>query len=170
MAEKRALKAAEEAKEAKANELIRRKAGKVRSEKKKLDPSPISNRGSRTFEQEAAHIKEDLKNKQMMKDIEAKRRGSSPLHSSTLPHPHSEPSLRLHHRRNVSYSYRKGERQEGPRCDQGEDRSRQARTRAKGGRGKGAPRGWHGRRRRRCHLFRSRRGCGCPSGVFDPRT
>jgi hypothetical protein len=30
MAEKRALKAAEEAKEAKANELIRRKAGKVR--------------------------------------------------------------------------------------------------------------------------------------------
>lgn len=51
MAEKRALKAAEEAKEAKANELIRRKAGK-----------------------EASQIKEDLKNKQMLKDIEAKRR------------------------------------------------------------------------------------------------
>lgn len=37
MAGKRALKAAEEAKEAKANELIRRKAGKVRL---KLDPTP----------------------------------------------------------------------------------------------------------------------------------
>ncbi|KAH9973387.1 hypothetical protein BJV74DRAFT_197510 [Russula compacta] len=51
MASKRATKAAEEAKEAKANELIRRKAGK-----------------------EAAHIKEDLKNKQILKDLEAKRR------------------------------------------------------------------------------------------------
>ncbi|KAF8492961.1 ubiquitin-related domain-containing protein [Russula emetica] len=51
MAEKRARKAAEEAKEAKANELIRRKAGR-----------------------EATQIKEDLKNKQMIKDIEAKRR------------------------------------------------------------------------------------------------
>jgi len=51
MAEKRANKAAEEAKEAKANELIRRKAGK-----------------------EAAQSKEDLKNKQILKDLEAKRR------------------------------------------------------------------------------------------------
>ncbi|KAH9991102.1 hypothetical protein BJV77DRAFT_1060790 [Russula vinacea] len=51
MSEKRARKAAEEAKEAKANELIRRKAGK-----------------------EAAQIKEDLKNKQILKDLEAKRR------------------------------------------------------------------------------------------------
>ncbi|KAI9440838.1 ubiquitin-related domain-containing protein [Lactarius indigo] len=51
MNEKRAKKAAEEAKEAKANELIRRKAGK-----------------------EASQIKEDLKNKQILKDLEAKRR------------------------------------------------------------------------------------------------
>jgi len=51
MTEKRARKAAEEAKEAKANELIRRKAGK-----------------------EAAQIKEDLKTKQMLKDLEEKRR------------------------------------------------------------------------------------------------
>ncbi|KAH9034592.1 ubiquitin-related domain-containing protein [Lactarius pseudohatsudake] len=51
MNEKRAKKAAEDAKEAKANELIRRKAGK-----------------------EASQIKEDLKNKQMLKDLEAKRR------------------------------------------------------------------------------------------------
>ncbi|KAI0272962.1 ubiquitin-related domain-containing protein [Russula aff. rugulosa BPL654] len=51
MAEKRARKAAEEAKEAKANELIRRKAGK-----------------------ETAQMKEDLKNKQILKDLEAKRR------------------------------------------------------------------------------------------------
>jgi len=51
MADKRARKAAEEAKEAKANELIRRKAGK-----------------------EAAQIKEDLKNKEILKDLEAKRR------------------------------------------------------------------------------------------------
>jgi hypothetical protein len=51
MGEKRALKAAEEAKEAKANELIRRKAGK-----------------------ETAQMKEDMKNKQLLKDLEAKRR------------------------------------------------------------------------------------------------
>ncbi|KAH8991725.1 ubiquitin-related domain-containing protein [Lactarius akahatsu] len=51
MNEKRAKKAAEDAKEAKANELIRRKAGK-----------------------EASQIKEDLKNKQILKDLEAKRR------------------------------------------------------------------------------------------------
>jgi len=51
MSEKRTRKAAEEAKEAKANELIRRKAGK-----------------------EAAQIKEDMKNKQILKDLEAKRR------------------------------------------------------------------------------------------------
>lgn len=51
MNEKRAKKAAEDAKEAKANELIRRKAGK-----------------------EASQIKEDLKNKQLLKDLEAKRR------------------------------------------------------------------------------------------------
>jgi len=51
MSEKRAKKAAEEAKEAKANELIRRKAGK-----------------------EATQIKEDMKNKQILKDLQAKRR------------------------------------------------------------------------------------------------
>ncbi|KAI0290621.1 ubiquitin-related domain-containing protein [Russula brevipes] len=51
MGEKRAKKAAEEAKEAKANELIRRKAGK-----------------------ESAQIKEDMKNKQILKDLDAKRR------------------------------------------------------------------------------------------------
>ncbi|KAI0262306.1 ubiquitin-related domain-containing protein [Gloeopeniophorella convolvens] len=51
MAEKRARKAAEEAKEAKANELIRRKGGK-----------------------ESMQIKEDLKNKQILKDLEATRR------------------------------------------------------------------------------------------------
>jgi hypothetical protein len=51
MSEKRMRKAEEEAKEAKANELIRRKAGK-----------------------EASQIKEDLKNKQILKDLEAKRR------------------------------------------------------------------------------------------------
>ncbi|KAH9057437.1 ubiquitin-related domain-containing protein [Lactarius vividus] len=65
MNEKRARKAAEEAKEAKANELIRRKAGK-----------------------EASQIKEDLKNKQILKDLEAKRRGSSSLFnppSSRIP-------------------------------------------------------------------------------------
>jgi hypothetical protein len=81
---------------------------------------------------------------------------------------HLLPTLRPCHR-NASF-IRKGERQEGARCDQGADRSRQARTRAKGSAGKGAPRGWHNRRRQ----FRSRscRGCGCgrPSDVFDSRT
>ena len=78
MSEKRARKAAEEAKEAKANELIRRKAGKVRdgtrlySRKKQYLTSPRANQS-----QEASQIKEDLKNKQILKDLAAKRRGSS---------------------------------------------------------------------------------------------
>ncbi|KAF8270651.1 ubiquitin-related domain-containing protein [Lactarius quietus] len=57
MNEKRMKKAAEEAKEAKANELIRARQENPR-------------RGS----QEASQIKEDLKNKQILKDLEAKRR------------------------------------------------------------------------------------------------
>ncbi|KAI0291026.1 ubiquitin-related domain-containing protein [Multifurca ochricompacta] len=51
LAEKRAMKVAEETSDAKANELIRRKAGK-----------------------DAAQTKEDLKNKQILKDLEARRR------------------------------------------------------------------------------------------------
>ncbi|SRR5258708_4967350 len=87
MAEKRALKAAEEAKEAKANELIRRKAGKV---------SPIHHQANQsllthTYRQETAQVKEDLKNKQLLKDLEEKRRGSSHF-------PLSSPSLLLSHR------------------------------------------------------------------------
>ena len=46
---------------------------------------------SHTYRQEASQIKEDLKNKQLLKDLEAKRRGSS----------HS-PLLRLYHR-NASF-------------------------------------------------------------------
>jgi hypothetical protein len=80
MSEKRTRKAAEEAKEAKANELIRRKAGKVCT---MLDPSPPPLQATNhqpivahTHQQEAAQIKEDMKNKQILKDLEAKRRGS----------------------------------------------------------------------------------------------
>ena len=64
---KRAFKAAEEAKEAKVNELIRRKAGKVRF---KLEPYPPSSKQieAHTYQQEAAQIKDDLKNKQILKD------------------------------------------------------------------------------------------------------
>jgi hypothetical protein len=43
-----------------------------------------------TYRQEAGQIKEDLKTKQTLKDLEAKRRGSSP--------PSLTPSLRLCHR------------------------------------------------------------------------
>ena len=96
MTSKRALKAAEEAKEAKANELIRRKAGKVRF---KLEPYPPSSKRivAHTYRQEAAQIKDDLKNKQILKDLEAKRRGSS-----HFPPPHLLRSLSLYHR-NASF-------------------------------------------------------------------
>ena len=168
MAEKRARKAAEEAKEAKANELIRRKAGKVRL-KTGPYPPPNNQLWLTHIEQETAQMKEDLKNKQILKDLEAKRRGPSHSSSSSLT-----PSLTYSETPSVCaivtpYSYRKGERQEGPRCDQGADRSRQARTHAKGSAGKGPPRGWHNLR---CHYFRSRtcRSCGRPSGVFNRRT
>lgn len=76
MAEKRAKKAAEEAKEARANELIRRKAGKVRAGLA-LPPHDNILTVSCKHQQEAAQITEDLKTKQMLKDLEAKRRGSS---------------------------------------------------------------------------------------------
>jgi hypothetical protein len=82
MSEKRAKKAAEEAKEAKANELIRRKAGKVRTKTTLLLPrrrqanQKKKKRASLIIAQESAQIKEDLKNKQILKDIEAKRRGT----------------------------------------------------------------------------------------------
>ena len=84
MADKRAKKAAEEAKEAKANELIRRKAGKVRTEHL---PSFQTTTADKThpIAQEAAQIKEDLKNKEILKDLEAKRRGSSSLTHSLTP-------------------------------------------------------------------------------------
>ena len=82
MNEKRARKAAEEAKEAKANELIRRKAGKVRGPYLLIIKQPTVAH-TYVYQQEAMQIKEDLKNKQLLKDLEAKRRGSS----------HSPPSL-----------------------------------------------------------------------------
>jgi UBX domain-containing protein 1/4 len=88
MDEKRAKKAEEEAKEARANELIRRKAGKVRAGNLLTQPpSFLQKRSTNRFtKQEATQIKEDLKNKQILKDLEAKRRGSflslSPLSPS----------------------------------------------------------------------------------------
>ena len=79
MTEKRARKAAEEAKEVKANELIRRKAGKVRTLLDRAPPSSPTDQSLLTHhQQEASQIKEDLKNKQILKDLEEKRRGSSP--------------------------------------------------------------------------------------------
>jgi len=93
MAEKRATKAAEEAKEAKANELIRRKAGQVRTVN--LFPFFHANTvraRALSIAQEAVGIKEDMKNKQILKDLEAKRRGSSSHHP--LPHPSHQVATR----------------------------------------------------------------------------
>jgi hypothetical protein len=128
MGEKRTKKAAEEAKEAKANELIRRKAGKVRTIPTFLQTAT----DTAHHRQESAQIKEDMKNKQILKDLDAKRRGSCfrPV-----------PSIIKKLTRRKIPSFRKGGREEGPRCDQGTDRSRQAGARAEGGRGKGATRG-----------------------------
>ena len=89
MADKRARKAAEEAKEAKANELIRRKAGKVRTEHIPSFQMTTTDK-THPIAQEAAQIKEDLKNKEILKDLEAKRRGSSSRthsHHLSLPSP-----------------------------------------------------------------------------------
>jgi hypothetical protein len=123
MAEKRTRKAAEEAKEAKANELIRRKAGKVRL---KSGPYAITcgsqhiETGSRTYQRGS---KEQA-------DSKRPRRKAPRFVSLTSPHLFR---TRRPCRRNVTpHSYRKGERQEGPRCGQGADRGRQATTRAKG--------------------------------------
>jgi hypothetical protein len=86
MTEKRARKAAEEAKEAKANELIRRKAGKVRIGNLNHPPERQKAHACvpRIIVQESAQIKEDLKNKQILKDLEEKRRGT--WCSSIAPH------------------------------------------------------------------------------------
>jgi hypothetical protein len=58
MAEKRTRKAAEEAKEAKANELIRRKAGKVRL---KLDLNPTHHQASKQLWLTHTHIDRKLR-------------------------------------------------------------------------------------------------------------
>lgn len=73
MGEKRARKAAEEAKENKANELLRRKAGQA-SANNRITDSTLSNFCSVFQDQTAA--KEELKAKQMKKEQEAKARGN----------------------------------------------------------------------------------------------
>ena len=70
MAEKRSRKAEEEAKEAKANEQIRRKAGKLSCV---LKLKPFLNLSG--FMQEMDKIREDMKLKQALKEAEDKKRG-----------------------------------------------------------------------------------------------
>lgn len=71
MAEKRSRKAEEEAKEAKANEQIRRKAGKLSCV---LELKPFLNLSY--FMQELNKLKDDVKLKQALKDAEDKKRGT----------------------------------------------------------------------------------------------
>lgn len=73
MAEKRARKAAEEAKENKANELLRRKAGQVSAISIRTTGLAFDNCLPVFQDQTAA--KEELKAKQMKKEQEAKARG-----------------------------------------------------------------------------------------------
>jgi DNA integrity scanning protein DisA with diadenylate cyclase activity len=71
MGEKRSRKVEEEAKEARANEQIRRKAGKVgHTTFETWAPS------SSTSVQETNKIKDDLKLKQALKEAEEKKRGT----------------------------------------------------------------------------------------------
>jgi hypothetical protein len=76
MAEKKAKKAADEAKENKANELLRRKAGQVR-----IPPTNnvalVTDIWTSMNPQDQTAAKEELKMKQLAKDQEAKRRGLS---------------------------------------------------------------------------------------------
>lgn len=76
MAAKRAEKAKEEAKDHLANEAIRRKGGRVRM-------AEIVQRDRRLIGllQDLNEIREDLKAKEIKKDLEAKKRGSHVLES-----------------------------------------------------------------------------------------
>jgi hypothetical protein len=70
MAEKRAKKAEEDAKEHKISETIRRKAGQVRR-------TIILQSFIPTFEKDLGQIKEELEKKQALKEAEQKKKGAS---------------------------------------------------------------------------------------------
>ncbi len=81
MAAKRAVKAKEEAKENKANEAIRRKAGRVRRSPFELPsmPNDVSICVYPACVQDIQEIREEMQQKELLKEAEAKRRGMSLL-------------------------------------------------------------------------------------------
>jgi hypothetical protein len=73
MAEKRAKKATEEAKEAQANEQIRRKSAKVGAHQLCV------NHGAELAPKDVGKLREEVKAKESMKDMEKKKQGKASL-------------------------------------------------------------------------------------------
>ena len=89
MAEKRAKKAAEEAKEAKANEQIRRKSGKVLAFRLRLLTEAL-NFFLGGFSKDIGKLRDELKTKESLKEMEKKKQGirhMSRLNSLRLTEP-----------------------------------------------------------------------------------